>query len=475
MSLLLISLSASAQYADDALRISQVYYQGTARSAALGGSMGAIGGDFLSASTNPAGMGFYRSGVYSITPEVSATRTSSIYNGSAAEDSRAILNLSNMGYIVAKPLNSAGWKFFQFGMGMNRLNNYNNRVFIQGQNSVNSKLNAYQYNADGISYDQLEYYDAYELYPAWYLYLLDTIPGTTDQYYTPVENGGMLQQQSIFSRGSTNEWLFTFSGNYSDKLYIGATIGLPYTRYYRETTYQEFDVADTIPDLDQWGVTEKLTTTGWGINLKLGMIVKPTEWLRIGGAFHTPTYYWSMSDTWYTNTYAIFNGESDAITSPNGNFDYRLTTPLRAIGSAGIVIMQNGFLSFDYEYADYSNAKFSARAYSFGEVNSDISNVFKATHNFRGGLEWRYSKFNFRGGYALYGSPYDNDLNDGKRQVFSGGIGYRTNLFAIDFAYVRSVQNEDYYLYTTADVQSNPVSNEYLGQRFMFSIKYFMN
>ena len=461
-----------AQYAEDALRVSQVYYQGTARSAALGGSMGAIGGDFLSASTNPAGMGLFRSGVWSITPEVSSTRTSSIYNNSKAEDSRTILNLSNIGYVVSKPLNSKGWKFFQFGMGMNRLNNYNSNVFIQGENLENSKLNAYNDLANGTFYDNLE---PYELWPAWDLYLLDTIPGTTNMYYTPIEYGGVLQQQTISTRGSTNEWLFSFSGNYDEKLYIGATIGLPYTRYFRETIYQEFDVADTIPYIDRWSFTEDLRTTGWGINLKLGVIYKPTEWLRLGGAFHTPTYFWSMSDSWTTHTTATFNGETFTTDPAVGNFDYRLTTPLRAIGSAGIVFGQNGFISFDYEYTDYSSAKFSARAYSFGDVNADIRNVYQPTHNFRGGAEWRYASFTFRGGYALYGSPYANNLNDGKTQMFSGGIGYRTRIFAVDFAYVRSVKNEDYYLYTTENVQTNPADNEFLGQRFMLSVKYFFD
>lgn len=475
MAFILTGLISYGQYAEDALRVSQVYYQGTARSAALGGAMGALGGDFLSASTNPAGMGMYRSLDWSITPEVSTTRINSIYNNSATEDFKTVFDLSNLGYVIAKPLSANGWKYFQFGFGMNRLNNYNTAMYISGDNLQSSKLDAYADLAYGINYNSLYSYDPYELGQAWDQYLLDTIPGTVDQYYTPVPFGGVRQQLSVVSKGSTNEWLFSFSGNYDERLYIGATIGLPYTRYFRESTYSEYDIADTIPWFNNWSHTENLTTTGWGINLKLGLIYKPTEWLRLGGAFHTPTYFWSMSDTWNTYTYADLEDFESKSELATGNFDYRLSTPLRALANVGVLFGPHGFLTFDYEYADYSTSRFSARAYSFNDVNTDIRNVYQPTHNFRGGIEWRFSNLSLRGGYSLYGSPYADNLNDGKRQFFSGGIGYRNEYFTADIAYVRSVMNEDYYLYTTEYVQSNPTYNEFTGQRFMLTLRFIVD
>ena len=475
--MLLLSTALHSQYADDALRFSQVYYQGTARSIAVGGAFGALGADFSTASTNPAGMGLFRTGEFSITPEVFNRNVSSVYNGSLTEDSRTVFDLSNLGYVIAKPLSRGnGWKFFQFGMGMNRLNNFNSSIYMQGDNNENSKLDVYKELADGTHYDNLENNDPYELYPAWYLYLIDTIPGTVDQYFTPTPFSGVLQQQQVTTRGSINEWLFSFSGNYNDFLYIGASIGLPYLRYYRESTYAEFDHMDTIPYFNSWSVTENLTTTGWGINLKLGAIVKPTEWLRIGGAFHTPTYYWSMSDRWFTNTTADLEWTNpDSYTSIVGNFDYNLSTPLRAIGSVSFLIGRYGFVSGEYEYANYSKAKFSARGYGYPDVNQDIKSVYQATHNFRAGTEWRFSNFSFRGGYALYGSPYANNANDGKRQMYSGGIGYKTGYFAVDFAYVYSVMNEDYYMYTTENISTNPVDNKFRTDSFLLTARFFMN
>jgi len=479
----LLSTTAFSQYADDALRFSQVYNQGTARSMAIGGAFGALGADFSTASTNPAGLGMFRTGEFTITPEISSRNASSIYNGSISEGSKTIFDLSNMGYVMVMPLGSAGWKYFQFSAGMNRLNNFNSSVIMEGENIENSRLDVYAELADGKSPEQL---DNFELYPAWQCYLIN--PDDDNYYYTPVPFGGVLQKQRVTTRGSINEWLMSVSGNYEDILYIGATVGFPYLRYYRETTYSEFDIADTIPYFDNWSTTENLATTGWGINLKLGAIVKPVEWLRIGAAFHTPTYYWNLYDSWFTNTNSYLelyeNDSTDDLiwtntsySSPIGEYNYRLSTPLRVIGSVSFVIGQHGFISGEYEYANYSMSRFSSRYDSFSGVNQDIKASFGSTHNFRAGTEWRFSNFSFRGGYALYGSPYQNDINDGKRTYYSGGIGYRTRDYSVDFAYVYSVMHEDYYLYTSSIPEYNPnaVNNEFNTSQFVLSVKFFMN
>ncbi len=479
--LVLLSVSSFAQFADDALRYSEVYYQGTARSMAVGSAFGALGADFSTASTNPAGMGLFRKSEFAFTPEVTNRNTSSIYNGSIGEGSRTIFDLSNIGYVIVKPLNYGnGWKFFQFGVGMNRLNNFNTSSLMQGDNTKNSKLDVYAEQADGQSVDDL---DDFELYPAWQCYLIN--PDDNNYYYTPVPFGGVLQQQRVIAHGSINEWLMSFSGNYNDFLFVGATVGLPYLRYSRQSTYSEYDVADTIPYFDNWSATENLTTTGWGINLKLGVIVKPIEWLRIGAAFHTPTYYWSMSDNWFTTTTSyletyVSDTSQDlewvhrSFTSVTGNYDYNLSTPLRAIGSMSVLIGRHGFISGEYEYANYSTSKLSSRYDSFSAENKDIKSSYQATNNFRAGTEWRFSNFSFRGGYALYGSPYANNINDGKRQMYSGGLGYRTQNYAIDFAYVYSVKNEDYYMYTTKDIQPNAVNNQYRTSSFVLTFRFFM-
>ncbi len=478
--LAVLSTTLHAQYAEDALRFSRVYWQGTARNMATGSAFSVMGGDFSSLSINPGGIGVYRAKYFSVTPEVFTNKINSQYNGSATEDSKTMFDLSNFGYILTKRLGrgASGWKYWQMGFGMNRLNNYNSNSLMQGINTENSKLDVYNEEANGVDYRLLDDTHgpyAFDLSPAWYVYLLDTIPGTTDQYYTPVPYAGVLQTEQIATKGSTNEFLVSGGANFDDLLYLGASLGLQYTRYYRTSVYTESDIADTIPYFNMWSYTEYLKTNGWGINLKLGAIIRPIDLIRIGIAFHTPTYYFSMKDTWSTDTYADLGDDFQQLQpSPTGEYKYHLTTPMRIIGSLAFVIKKIGFISGEYEYVNYSQSKLKAKDYDFPYENSNIKGSFKSAVNFRVGTEWRISRVYLRAGYASYGSPYQNNLNDGARQYITGGIGYRADKFELDFAYTRATSNLDYYFYSTDNIQSNAVTNDFLTQQFALTFKYII-
>ena len=65
---------------------------------------------------------------------------------------------------------------------------------------------------------------------------------------------------------------------------------------------------------------------------------------------------------------------------------------------------------------------------------------------------------------------YNNDLNDGKINAYSGGIGFKDKFYYFDLAYVFSKSNEDYYLYGTESIQVNPVHNELIDHRIMLTV-----
>lgn len=494
-SLLLSAFLLQAQYAEDALRYSEIYYQGTARNMALGSALGAMGADFSTLSTNPAGLGVYRGGEFSVSPEVFNRKIASTYNGTYSEDARTMFDLSNLGMVTSKNIGRSanGWKYLNFGFGMNRLNNYNSNSLIQGMNDKNSRIDVYVTEAVEIANNNpnLSLSDAFAkdspfyVDPAWQTYLIDTI--TIDgqliidspvYYPSDLSQTGLFQSNYRQTKGSNNEWLASIGGNFNDKIYIGATLGLPFIRYYSENYYYETDPDNNYPDFNRWSVAEYLNTTGWGVNFKIGVIARPIDWLRVGIAYHTPTYYWNMRDSWYTVTtsdiYAYSYGDwyQGLYQSPNGEYNYKLTTPMRMIANIGFVIKNQGFITGAYEYVNYSNAKFKANDYSFSNENSSIGSDFAATNNFRAGAEWRYSNLSFRGGYALYANPYADNLNDGQRQSYSGGIGLRYSGLAIDFAYVYSKMNTDYYLYSYGDIQTNAATNKITSQNFVLTISY---
>jgi hypothetical protein len=476
---LLMAMSGilTAQNEVDALRYSQVYYQGTARSMAMGGAFGALGADFSALSTNPAGLGLYRSSEFTFTPEISTGKTFSSYNGMTGEDSRTNLAISNLGFVFTNPVpegsTNTPWKYYQFAFGMNRSNSFNNRAFVRGDNPDHSLVDVYLDEVWNVNPQDIESNFPFDIYPAWYVYVLDTIRDVNGDliYTSPVPQGGIRQQELFKSWGSTSEWLFSGSANMNDRLFFGATLGLPYVRYFEETRYSEIDIADTIPFFDNWNYSETLETRGWGINLKLGIIAWPVDWLRVGAAFHTPTYYYGLKDIWYTSTDAQLGPDYNRKDSPTGEYEYELSTPLKAIGSVALIIGKYGSLSADYEFVDYSNMKLRALDYNFTGENDAINALYGSTSNLRFGTEWRYSNFSFRGGYAIYGSPYAQGEND-EYQTYSFGIGYSERDFSLDLAYVHGERSRDYYLYSSANYTTNAARQTYTSDHFALTARF---
>lgn len=473
--LVIATYQALSQTSMDALRYSRIDIGGTARYIGLSGAYGALGADFTSASTNPAGLGLYKTSEFINTPAVHIGNVQSTYNGSQGSDSRANFYLGNIGMVMTSKNGAtgskSGWKSFSFATGLNRLADFNHRYYMTGKNLTNSLLDTYVNSADGIPFKQIEddLYGkyAYDLNPAWWTYLLDLANPTVDSttYISPIPAGvAKTQTKTIDSWGSMNEYVFSLASNYADKLYLGMTIGIPYIRYYEHTYYTENDIQNS--DLKYFQRIESLETHGSGINFKFGFIYRATDWFRFGAAFHTPSWFGNMRDYYYVTTMSQFNtpdqqGNYNYVkNSPSGNYNYNLQTPYRIQGNLAFIIGNIGLVSADYEFADYSTPHFSAPDFSFSDANNSIRNGYTGSHSFRVGTEWRYSIFSFRAGGKYFTSPYQNNINDGSRFGVSGGAGLKTKWFFMDIAYAYSQMKDDYYFYNTPAVTSNPVANK---------------
>lgn len=458
ISLLLLTMAGFGQNLEDALRYSMLNRSGDARFVSMGGAFTSLGANFSSAILNPAGIGLYKSSEFSFSPSIYVGSTDSRYFGTQSNDSKTNFNLGNVGVVVNVPvqdrLGTNPWKGFNFGFGLNRLNDYNNRVLIDGYNHFSSISNLFEVYADGILPDQL---DDYDTRPAFNTYLIDTIPGQPTEYY-PVSIGGERQIYTQSAKGSMNEVVFTASANYMDRLYLGITLGMPYLRYSSNSvlTEKEFDTVYTNTDIKEFTVRESLDTKGSGINLHFGAIFKATSWLRLGASIHTPTWFTQMEDEWYSDFESYFyNGDNFKSSSPTGFFDYQINTPWRFNGGVSFIFGKYGLISADYERVDYSTAKIRSDSYSFVDENRDIQNTYQATHNFRFGTEWWYENFGIRGGYAISQSPFQSALNDAGQNTISFGIGYKEKAFSLDFGYSLTKSEEAYYLYQIPDYNHN--------------------
>lgn len=454
-------LGVAAQNETDALRFGQVTSAATARSLGLGGAGGSYGADFSSLSINPAGIGVYRSSEIMVTPVLRLNSMNGTYLNNTSSQNNTRLNLNNFGLVfttAAKGDNyqRSNWKAFSVGLGFNRVADFNSKGFYTGNNKESSISEMFAADAryNGVGDNMVPPYG----YLGYEGYLIDedwaSIP-----YNNIIKKGGSVNQSKSWeSKGGINEWTISLGGNYMEKLMLGTSVNLRSYKYDRNTNYYEEDATgNNDNDFANMNYNEYLSTTGIGVNVKLGAIYVVNDVLRIGGAFHTPTWS-SFSDV--SDYSMITNTENYKASIPGGTdfnpvtttqpgqayqFDYSLRTPWRAVVSATAFMGKYGFVTADYEYTAYNSMhyNFSGNDYNDYEraINNVIKDTYKGTHNFRLGVEGKLDNFMGRLGFAYYTSPYRrSDDFDGQRMDLSAGLGARFGTFFVDLAYVHIIQ-----------------------------------
>ncbi len=476
-----ITLFAGAQEPSDALRYSWITPGGTARQQATGGAMVALGGDFSSLFTNPAGLGFYKTSEVVFTPGYNFLNNQSTYFNTTTSDKK-----NNFSYGASGLVWGNGWTgrnkdrhSAAFSVGINRAAAFGSNLLYRGINTSTSYsqkfLEEIKNNNDK---DANHVATAYPFGTslAFNTYWIDTIAGGTSgnyQFQTRAPIGNLIQENAITANGGITELAFGMALSNKDKLYYGATLGIPILSYKRAASFTEAD-ATSNPDnkFDFATITENLNTTGAGINIKAGLIYKPSEYVRLGLVVHSPSFYsltdkYNSSVTTNTENYKglLTQSSADLTSGGNGNFKYTLITPWRVTGGISYVLReiedvhkQKGFLTAEIEYVNYKASSFSAdnsgstdqatKNY-FKSLNNAIDNAYKGTFNFRAGGELKFTTLMARLGLAYYSNPYqDLGHNEkGNRFQLSGGLGYRNKGIFIDLTYVHTMGKDIHFPY----------------------------
>lgn len=462
---ILFLASGMAQNETDALRYSQNFYGGTARSMAMGGAFGALGGDFSSMSLNPAGLGVYRSTEITFTPTLLYDNTSTDYIRSISEDNNYRFIVNNAGFVQSNLSGKdEGWIGVNFAIGYNRLASFNRNTSMRRTMHVmddrsSSLLDNFTYYANttaGADLDQ-SLLDPYYEGLAWETYMLEVDAlgfwnRPWDNYY------GQSQQRRVMESGGIGEYTFSMGANYDNKLYIGGTFGIHRLRYSSQYDHTESDPTDTIDFFQSFTFREFNDAKGSGYTFKAGLIYRPISMLRLGLAFHLPTFY-SISETRHTDMRSSVDPQYsipvDYMRSPTNELDYWLRTPWKAIGSAAVQLGSFALVSMDYEFMDYREANMDRRVtdYDLLSQNDSIRLAYKATHNIRAGAEMNLGPMYLRAGMAYYGSPFaKTEANaDASVVTINGGIGFRSENMFFDLAYVNRISQYTYWLYIPGD------------------------
>lgn len=469
--LLMTSISLFAQDELDAIRFSQTDYAGTARFMGTGSSFSAIGGDFSALSTNPAGIGVFKRHEISFTPVViSAFNTECVYDKNYSIANRVRYSLTNLGMVFSWKIanETSKWKMAQFGFGYNRISDFNNSYFVGGDSKGTSLTDDFIESANGTYYGNL----TRDAEAAWNTWLIDTLAGLPQQYYSPLSNHDLWLSKDIRTKGGIDEMDFSFGGNYDDKLFVGVTLGVPFLDYTMIAEYEERDNNDEIYSFEHFTINDRLHTTGVGINAKFGIIYQPVEFLRIGVAFHTPTFYNNLKETLNRKINVYNTNDSNSDWEYDNVSKYKLCTPLRVIGSVGFIIAKRAFINAEYEFTDYSMASllssdnFTYR-YNYSKENKNIEDNYGACHAFRiGGEVTIASFFVVRLGYGFYTSPYKQSVVNNFTHNASCGIGYRGKHFFADLAYSWRLGSDAFKLYNTSDI----VTTQTRRNRFALSL-----
>ena len=439
---------ANAQGDYEAFTFSQADYLGTARFMGAGGAFGATGGDFSALSTNPASIGLFKRYEVSFTPmSLNFGFTDNYYYGDRSSARKFKYTVPQVGMVMSHNIHRDNeWKSWQFGFGYNRIMDFNNtfRAKAQTQNSIADMIVPH---ANGIDYHNL----TGDASLAWYGFLIDTIPGTHDQYYSFYHNHDINQSALVVRSGAIDEMTLSFGGNYGDKLFIGATLGIPFLEFKENTTYMETpsDV-DQIAGINSYTLYSTQRNSGTGVNLKLGIIYQPASFVRIGAAFHTPTYYWKIKDNFYReiNT-QLSNGTNLDYSYENYN-TFSLTTPLKFNVGTSFIINKRAFISAEYEFQDYGMAFLYNDNYDYVHENDAIRAKFGIAHYIRVGGEINITQgFALRAGYRLKTTPYkmtESPYNN-TTHFISAGLGFRGKVVFGDLAYVLRMSKDSYWLY----------------------------
>ncbi|WP_142601463.1 OmpP1/FadL family transporter [Solitalea koreensis] len=472
----IISKVKAQSYVDDALRYSQYNIMGTARIQAIGGAQTALGGDIGAFGINPAGLGFYRKNDFAASAQLGFDNTSSLYFGSNNSNNKTTFSLPGVGVAFAHAKTgdtgfTNNWLGYTFGVALNRSNDFNSNYTFSGQNPTSSMTTSFADMAyrNGLS-DQGTTATLADM--AYDTFLIDAISTPQGPSYAGLsENGNVKQFKNQRTSGATNQIDISFAGNYGNRLFLGASLGVHTLHYKRDFLYNESDINDpgfnpidangNPVNVNNWNYNDYLLNDGNGIDVKLGAILRANEMLRFGFSFHSPIWY-NIREEY--NSAITSNDQNNLLYSSNINgigYEYNLRTPIRLNGGAAVFFSKNGFISADIDYLDYSTIKYSSNDATFDQViNTSISDRYKSAVNMRIGAEYKLDQISLRAGYANYGTPYQDYKSN--NQFFTGGVGYRQDNFYVDLTGVYKTLNQTvspYTAITSSGADISPTAN----------------
>lgn len=416
---LFIGLIANAQilgYEDIGVLLSSENTQGTARTMAMKGAFGALGGDLSAIAINPASGSIFNNSAATFTLGYEGNNFTSDFYGNQMETLHDNFNITQAGGLLVfeNDYPESSFKKVAVAINYNSINNFDN-------------------NWEASSSSFIGTFGAY--------------PNVESQSYKNITSG------------KQSEVNFAIATQLNDKLNLGLSFNAYNLDFSEESTREEFanDGAGYTVDSYEYFWQDVI---GDGFSLGLGAIYKITQDFRLGLSYKSPVWYeiHEENNMYEEDEYDSF-GYYDILFSDDPpsyynssnklqTYDYDLRTPSKLTGSLAYIFDTQGLISVDISRKNYKGINLKP---DFSDINHEVDNILADTYSFNLGTEWRFSEISIRGGFSYEQNPYVAALETDNKRGYALGMGYDFGGILLDVAYDYSEKTDYYNFYTDLD------------------------
>jgi hypothetical protein len=492
LSFFTLGADVSAQGLSDGVRLMRDPLPVGSRSTGMNNSLIAGANDYSALALNPAALAPISFREFGITLFHRASESQASFLGNTSNATLGNTELGTLGFAFAVPAKRG---HLAFGISYDRVLDYSNRYSFSAVNPNSSFLNTRGFIADPknrLSGESIEDYKDYlwENNLAFFTYLTNDIDSAND-VLTSRLTGDLEEAGTVTEEGGLNALRIGGGVDIAEGVAVGATLNVLFGSYDYRRVLTETDVNGIFADetgnapngFQSAVITDTRVQDQTGINLKLGLLAYPLEFVRFGLTVETPTWY-GVEDAFYRQARSNFRSGESFSSEPQHETvtvnDYTVVTPFKL--GAGIAF--NAFsttLSGSVQYYDPTELRFENEDADL----QDLSN--RAVQDFEKVLSWSIGVEHVipligvavRGGFGIEPSPYRMDVeSDYDIKTLSAGASILlSKSTALELAYRRVSFTTDHVIYNDRTPNGQQVSanidrNDIKRSEFSLSFGY---
>lgn len=390
-----------AQSASEAIHILEGEIGFGTRALGMGGAFTAISNDHSALYWNPAGLATIpQAGISAEISNLSFTnRVTYIGDETVTKDNFLRGNGNN--YVIPLPTVRGS---FVIAIGWNRILHYDESMAFSGFSSADNGLE------------------------------FPIISGGEEQLY-PFSRD-IFRKEDVGSTGGVNQISIGAGIALTPQVTVGFSLSRTtgtesYTFSFRQEDSQN-KYTEYPGNFDSYILYQDLQANLQAWNLKLGLMVAPTRFSRMGMSLSLPSTF-EVSESYRSREQLYFDDGFNTDTTLSGYWEYKVRTPVYLDGGFSVTV-KGLTTGLSFRFRDWSATRFDVKGLStesdiyqnHSTENVILATEYRATMEFHAGAEYVFKigkklGIRIRGGYAHYPGPKKEQGGD--RSLFTAGLG----------------------------------------------------